>query len=74
MMREPKHDDITRGAVRQSQGGQRASTRTWRFGEWLSRMIRRSCSKGMLTISRDGKLACESLSPESLCSKSRQLD
>jgi hypothetical protein len=32
-----------------------------RFGEWLARIIRRSCSNGMWTISRDGKLVCESL-------------
>src|SRR5688500_10661820 len=50
MMRKPKQDDITRGAVRQSQGRPQASTSIWRFGEWLSRRIWRSCSAGMWTI------------------------
>ena len=66
MMREPRQDDITRDAARQLQGSARADTRIWRFGEWLSRLIWRSCSKGMLTISRDGKLGCEALGRESL--------
>ncbi len=61
-MRKPKQDDITRGAVRQSQGRPQASTSIWRFGEWLSRRIWRSCRAGMWTINRDGKLVCESLS------------
>jgi hypothetical protein len=39
----------------------RESNLRLRFGEWLARMIRRSCSNGMWTISRDGKLVCESL-------------
>ncbi len=60
-MRKLKHEDIERGVARTTQGSAQLSMSTWRFGGWLSRMIRRSCSGGMWTISRDGKLICESL-------------
>ena len=49
-MRKLKYEDIERG-----------SNLRLRLGEWLARMIRRSCSNVMWTISRDGKLVCESL-------------
>jgi hypothetical protein len=68
MMRKLKYEDIGRGAARTSQGRGPANLRL-QFGEWLARMIRRSCSNGMWTISRDGKLVCESL-----CSRLEQPD
>jgi hypothetical protein len=69
MMRKPKHEDIERGAARTSLGSARSNMSKWRFGEWLSRMIRRGCASGLWTISRDGKLGCEPL-----CSKPGQPD
>jgi len=50
MMRKLKYEGIERG-----------SNLRLRFGGWLARIIRRSCSNGLWTISRDGKLVCESL-------------
>ena len=59
-MRKLKYEDIGRGAARTSQVRTPSNLRL-RFGGWLARMIRRSCSNGMWTISRDGKLVCETL-------------
>ena len=53
MMGKLKHEDIERGLNLRLP-----------FGRWLARIIRRSCSNGMWTISRDGKLGCEPLSTE----------
>ena len=60
MMRKLKYEDIERGVARTSQGRAPSNLRLL-FGGWLSRMIRRSCTSGLWTISRDGKLVCESL-------------
>jgi len=59
-MQKLKYEDIERGTARTPQGGAPSNLRL-RFGGWLARMIRRSCTGGMWTISRDGKLNCESL-------------
>jgi len=68
MMRKLKYENIGRDAARMSQSRAPSSLRL-RFGEWLSRMIRRSCTGGLWTLSRDGKLDCEPL-----CSKLGQPD
>jgi len=60
MMRKLKYEDIERGAARIAQGRVSSNLRL-RFGSWLARIIRRSCSNGLWTISRDGKLVCETL-------------
>jgi hypothetical protein len=64
MMRKLTSEDIERGAAHPSPGRALSDMSTWRFGGWLSRLIRRSCTGGMWTISRDGKLGCEPLYSE----------
>jgi hypothetical protein len=61
MMRKLKHENIESSAARTPQGRAQLDLSTWRFSSWLSSMIRRNCTGGMWTISRDGKLVCESL-------------
>jgi hypothetical protein len=61
MVRKLKQEDIKRGAILPSEASPQLSTRLRIFGGWLSSLIRRSCTGGMWTISRDGKLVCESL-------------
>jgi len=58
-MRKLKYEDIERGVAHASQG--RAPSNLRLLGGWLLRMIRRSCTSGLWTISRDGKLGCEPL-------------
>ena len=60
-MRELEQGDIERGAAGVPQDLTQPNVSMWRFGGWLSRLIRRGCSNGMWTISRDGKLGCEPL-------------
>jgi hypothetical protein len=60
-MRKRKYEEIGQGAAGTSQGHAQSHTSTRRFGGWLSRMIWRSCTGGMWTMSRDGKLGCETL-------------
>ena len=56
-----KHESSKPEIAYGSQGRAQAILSPWRFGGWVARLIKRSCSGGMWTISRDGKLMCESL-------------
>jgi hypothetical protein len=59
-MQKLRYKDIGNSAAHTAQGRALLNLRL-RFSRLLARIIRRSCSNGMWTISRDGKLVCESL-------------
>ena len=60
-MRNLEHEDIERGITRWLEGHAQSLLSLWSFGEWFSRRVPRHCPEGLWTISRDGKLVCESL-------------
>jgi hypothetical protein len=61
MMSTNKPEDVERNATHWLEGQAQSLLSLWSFGEWFSRRARRSCGDGLWTISRDGKLVCESL-------------
>jgi hypothetical protein len=61
MMRNLEHEGIERDVGHWLDNYAQSLLSLWSIGEWFSRMIGRSCDAGMWTISRDGKLVCESL-------------
>jgi hypothetical protein len=63
-MRLGKGQDSERGATLTSQRGAQSRLSIGRFGGWISRLVRRSCAGGLWTISRDGKLMCDSFGCE----------
>jgi hypothetical protein len=55
------HDDSEHDATHWLESHAQSLLSLWSFGEWFSRRARRNCADGLWTISRDGKLVCESL-------------
>ena len=54
------HDDIEPRVEATSQDGSEIWNRVQRISSWLRRRLGRACAAGLLTLSPDGKLSCES--------------